>query len=61
VCGKFGDLVISSDGTEIRSIESLHEKLMAAQGGTLTIEVLRGTERYVLHMPVGRPAKFLWC
>ena len=56
MCGKFGDLVISADDTEIRSIESLHEKLVAAQSGTLTIEILRGIERYVLHMSVGRPA-----
>lgn len=48
-----GDLIVSAGGTETRSIERLHEKIVAAQGSSLTIEVLRGIERHVLHMPVG--------
>jgi DNA-binding MarR family transcriptional regulator len=48
-----GDLIVSAGGTEIRSIEGLYEKIVAARGGSLTIEVLRGIERQVLHMPVG--------
>jgi S1-C subfamily serine protease len=51
-----GDLIVSAGGTEIRSIESLHEKIVAAQGSSLTIEMLRSIERHVLHMSVGEPS-----
>jgi DNA-binding MarR family transcriptional regulator len=40
-----GDLIVAANETEIRSIESLYEQLLAARGKTLTLEVLRGSER----------------
>jgi len=51
-----GDLIVSAGGAEIRSIESLHKKLVEARGSTLSLEVLRGIERHVLYMPVDEPA-----
>ena len=48
-----GDLIVSADGTEIRSIDCLHQKLLLVQGGTLTLEVLRGADHHVLHLQVG--------
>jgi DNA-binding MarR family transcriptional regulator len=40
-----GDLIVSANETEIRSIESLYEQLLATQGEMLILEVLRGSER----------------
>jgi regulator of sigma E protease len=40
-----GDLIVSTNKTEIRSIESLCEQLLAAPGKALELEVLRGSER----------------
>ncbi|HET8911178.1 MAG TPA: MarR family transcriptional regulator [Ktedonobacteraceae bacterium] len=47
-----GDLLISSEGTEIRSIDCLHKKLLTSQGRTIALEVLRGTESHTLHLNV---------
>lgn len=48
-----GDLIVSAGGTEIRSIDCLHQKLLTVQGGTLSLEVLRGTDRHALRLQVG--------
>ncbi len=50
-----GDLIIAANGKEIRSIDSLCEQLLAAQDCSLTLEVLRGIERRVLHLQVSTP------
>jgi membrane-associated protease RseP (regulator of RpoE activity) len=50
-----GDLIVASNGKEIRSIESLCQKLLAVQGSTLTLETLRGAERRVLQVQVDAP------
>ena len=49
-----GDLIVSAGGTEIRSIDCLHQKLLTVQSGTLALEVLRGTDHHVLHLQVGQ-------
>lgn len=51
-----GDLIVSANETEIRSIESLHEQLLAARGETLKLEVLRGSEPRSLYLNTGEPA-----
>ncbi len=43
-----GDLIISAGDAETRSIESLYEQLVKAQGGTLPIKILRGVEACML-------------
>ena len=50
-----GDLIVAANGKEIRSIESLCQELLAAQDGTLTLEMFRGVERRVLQVQVGAP------
>ncbi len=47
-----GDLLVSAGGTEMRSIDRLHQQLLLAHGGTLSLEVLRGTTHLVLYLPV---------
>jgi DNA-binding MarR family transcriptional regulator len=47
-----GDLIIAAGGTQTRSIESLYEQLAKTQGGTLSIEVLRGAEKRTLGLVV---------
>ncbi len=52
-----GDLIISVNAREVRSIESLYEQWLAADGAALTLEVLRGTaQRRVLLSAVDLPA-----
>ncbi|GCE30478.1 hypothetical protein KDA_59620 [Dictyobacter alpinus] len=52
-----GDLIISANGHEIRSIESLYEQILAISPDTnLTLEVLRGSEqRQVQLIPARLP------
>ena len=51
-----GDLIIAAGGTETRSIESLHQQLVKAQGDTLPIEVLRGVEKRTLVLVLEHPS-----
>jgi DNA-binding MarR family transcriptional regulator len=48
-----GDLIVSAGGTEIRSIDCLYQKLLTVKRGTLSLEVLRGTDHHVLSLQVG--------
>jgi DNA-binding MarR family transcriptional regulator len=50
-----GDLIISANGLETRSIESLHERLHAANGEPLILEVLRGQESRSVHLRANGP------
>jgi S1-C subfamily serine protease len=50
-----GDLIISANEAEIRSIESLHEQLLAARGGILELRILRGSERRSISLQVSEP------
>jgi DNA-binding MarR family transcriptional regulator len=50
-----GDLIVAANETEIRSIESLYEQLLAARGKALTLEVLRGSERRKVSFNVTEP------
>jgi DNA-binding MarR family transcriptional regulator len=50
-----GDLIVAANETEIRSIESLYEQLLAARGKTLTLEVLRGSERRSVSLNASEP------
>lgn len=50
-----GDLIISANEAEIRSIESLHEQLLAAREGTLELGILRGSERRSISLQVSEP------
>jgi DNA-binding MarR family transcriptional regulator len=50
-----GDLIVSANGTEMRSIESLYEQLQAKRGKTLKLEVLHGLERRSIYLHVGEP------
>ncbi|HEU5378981.1 MAG TPA: MarR family transcriptional regulator [Ktedonobacteraceae bacterium] len=50
-----GDLIISANKTEIRSIESLYEQLLAARGEALELEVLRGAEPRSVSLYAGEP------
>ena len=50
-----GDLIISANGIEIRSSESLHEQLLAARGGILELGILRGSERRSISLQVSEP------
>ncbi len=50
-----GDLIVSANKTEIRSIESLYEQLLAARGKALKLEVLRGSERRSVSLNVNEP------
>jgi DNA-binding MarR family transcriptional regulator len=50
-----GDLIVSANETEIRSIESLHEQLLAARGETLKLEVLRGPKHRSVYLNAGEP------
>jgi DNA-binding MarR family transcriptional regulator len=45
-----GDLIVAADQREIRSLETLYECVVAAQEGTLTLHITRGTERLQLQM-----------
>lgn len=47
-----GDLIVSANGAEMRSIENLYEQLQGARGEPLTLEVLRGSEHRncILHI-----------
>jgi len=48
-----GDLIVSANKTEIRSIESLYEQLLAARGEALELEVLRGAEQRTVSLYTG--------
>jgi DNA-binding MarR family transcriptional regulator len=50
-----GDLIVAANETEIRSIESLYEQLLAARGKALTLEVLRGSERRSVSLNASEP------
>lgn len=50
-----GDLIISANKTEIRSIESLYQQLLAARGEALELEVLRGAEQRSISLYAGEP------
>lgn len=50
-----GDLIVSANKTEIRSIENLYEQLLAARGKALKLEVLRGSERRSVSLNVNEP------
>jgi DNA-binding MarR family transcriptional regulator len=50
-----GDLIVSANKTEIRSIESLYEQLLAARGEALELEVLRGAEQRSVSLYAGEP------
>src|SRR3989442_4114835 len=50
-----GDLIVAANETEIRSIESLYEQLLAARGKALKLEVLRGSERRSVSLNVNEP------
>src|SRR5438128_8040452 len=52
-----GDLIVSANETEIRSIESVYEQLLAARGKALKLEVLRGSERRSVSLNVNEPPK----
>jgi DNA-binding MarR family transcriptional regulator len=52
-----GDLIVAANGTEIRSIESLHQQLLAARGKALTLEVLRGSERRSVSLNTSSPTE----
>jgi DNA-binding MarR family transcriptional regulator len=48
-----GDLIVSANETELRSVEGLYEQLLAARGKALKLEVLRGAERRSVSLHVG--------
>jgi DNA-binding MarR family transcriptional regulator len=48
-----GDLIVSANGAEMRSIESLHAQLLATRGGILKLEVLHGQESKSIYLNVG--------
>jgi S1-C subfamily serine protease len=50
-----GDLIVAANETEIRSIESLYQQLLAARGKALTLEVLRGSERRSVSLNASEP------
>jgi DNA-binding MarR family transcriptional regulator len=50
-----GDLIVAANETEIRSIESLYDQLLATRGKALTLEVLRGSERRVVSLNASQP------
>ncbi len=50
-----GDLIVSANGTEMRSIESLHEQLLAMHGETLKLEILHGLEKKSVYLYVSEP------
>jgi DNA-binding MarR family transcriptional regulator len=50
-----GDLIVAANETEIRSIESLYQQLLAARGKPLTLEVLRGSERRSVSLNASEP------
>jgi len=50
-----GDLIVSANKTQIRSIESLYEQLLAARGEALNLEVLRGAEHRSVSLYAGEP------
>jgi DNA-binding MarR family transcriptional regulator len=50
-----GDLIVAANGTEIRSIEGLHQYLLAARGKPLALEVLRGSERRRVSLKTSEP------
>ena len=50
-----GDLIVSANGVEMRSIESLHEQLLAMRGKTLKLEILHGLEKRSVYLYVGEP------
>ena len=50
-----GDLIVSANGTEIRSIAGLHQQLLVARGETLTLEVFRGPEHRSVSLNAGEP------
>jgi DNA-binding MarR family transcriptional regulator len=52
-----GDLIVAANETEIRSIESLYQQLLAARGKALTLEVLRGSERRSVSLNASEPPK----
>jgi S1-C subfamily serine protease len=47
-----GDLIVSANGVEMRSIESLHEQLLAMRGKTLKLEILHGLEKRSVYLYV---------
>ena len=48
-----GDLIISANEIEIRSIESLHQQLLVAHGRSIKLEVLRGSEHRSVYLNTG--------
>jgi DNA-binding MarR family transcriptional regulator len=50
-----GDLIVAANETEISSIESLYEQLLAARGKALKLEVFRGSEQRSVSLNVSDP------
>ena len=50
-----GDLIISSNGRTIRSIEDLYEQLRAAGQETVLLDILRGEQRLTLPLHPNHP------
>jgi DNA-binding MarR family transcriptional regulator len=51
-----GDLIVSANETEIRSIENLHQQLLAAHGERITLEILRGSEHRTVYLSMDTPS-----
>jgi predicted metalloprotease with PDZ domain len=51
-----GDLLIAAGGAETRSIESMYEQLVKAQGATLPLKVVRGVEERTLMLTLDHPS-----
>jgi DNA-binding MarR family transcriptional regulator len=51
-----GDLIVSANGVEMRSIEGLHEQLLATHGEKLRLEFLHGLEKRSVYLHVGEPS-----
>jgi S1-C subfamily serine protease len=51
-----GDLIIAAAGAETRSIESMYEQLVKAQGATLPLKVVRGVEERTLMLTLDHPS-----
>ena len=51
-----GDLIVAAAGEPIRSVDDLHGALRAAEGGTLELNVLRGTDERTVQVTLGQPS-----
>ncbi|MGH3294358.1 MAG: PDZ domain-containing protein, partial [Trebonia sp.] len=48
-----GDLIVAAAGHPIRTPDDLFDALRAAQGGTITLNVIRGTDERSIEVTLG--------